>query len=226
MALPPPLRAFQDRIGHVFADPALLKRATTHASAAGPQHPSNERLEFLGDRILNLVMAEALMEADPDAAEGALAPRLNALVRKETCAEVALSVGLGEVLRLGKSERLTGGRRKQALLGDGMEALIAAVYVDAGMDAARAMVLRLWDDRVEGVEADARDAKTTLQEWAQARGMEPPTYDTVERSGPDHAPTFRIRARLPDGRDAVGEAKTKRAAEQDAARRLLAAVGG
>ena len=226
MKLSRELRAFQDRIGHAFSRTELLTRATTHASFATTGRPSNERLEFLGDRVLGLVMAEALMGKDRAAAEGQLAPRLNALVRKETCAEVATACGLGEVLRLGKSEQMTGGRRKQALLGDAMEALIAAVYMDAGLDAARALILRLWGDRVARVEADARDAKTTLQEWAQGRGMAPPSYRIEGRVGPDHAPVFRIRAALADGRGAVGEATSKRAAEQAAAAALLAALVG
>ena len=226
MKLSAELRAFQDRIGHVFANPELLVRATTHASASTAARPSNERLEFLGDRVLNLVMAEALMEEDEGASEGSLAPRFNALVRKETCAAVAREIGLGDVLRLGKSERMTGGRRKEALLGDGMEALIAALYVDGGLETAKAVTLRLWGDRVHDVAEDARDAKTALQEWAQARGMDPPRYDTVGRTGPDHAPVFRLRARIADGREAVGEATSKRAAEQAAAKALLAEVSG
>lgn len=226
MKLSRELAAFQDGIGHVFARPELLVRATTHASFNAPGRQSNERLEFLGDRVLGLVMAEALMAEDADAPEGLLAPRLNALVRKETCAEVALDCGLGAVLRLGKSERVTGGRRKLTLLGDAMEALIAAVYLDAGLDRARAVVLALWGDRVARVEPDARDAKTTVQEWAQARRMAPPTYVTLGQTGPDHAPLFRIRAVLADGRAATGEARTKRAAEQAAAAALLAVVGG
>ena len=226
MRLSAELRAFQDRIGYAFDDAELLMRAMTHASASNGAHPSNERLEFLGDRLLNLFMAEALMSEDAAASEGDLAPRLNAMVRKETCADVAAAVGLGEVLRLGKSERMSGGRRKTALLGDGMEALIAALYLDGGLDVARDTTLRLWGDRVRTVQADARDPKTTLQEWAQGQGFPPPGYEVLDRSGPDHAPVFRVRAVLEDGRDATGEAASKRAAEQAAARRLLDAVGG
>ncbi len=225
MKLSRDLAAFQDRIGHDFAQPDLLIRAMTHASLASATRPDNQRLEFLGDRVLGLVMAEALMSEDGTASEGQLAPRFNALVRKETCAEVAQSIDLGAVLKLGKSEQVTGGRRKLALLGDAMEALIAAVYLDAGLDAARTMILRLWADRIERVETDARDAKTTLQEWAQARGMAPPRYEVAGRSGPDHAPIFRIRAALEDGRTAEGQATAKRAAEQAAAKALLAEVG-
>ncbi|WGH79211.1 ribonuclease III [Jannaschia ovalis] len=226
MKLSRELDAFQDRIGHRFARPDLLVRAMTHASIASDTRPDNQRLEFLGDRVLGLVMAEALMGSDKEAAEGQLAPRFNALVRKETCAEVAREIDLGAVLKLGKSEQVTGGRRKMALLGDAMEALIAAVYRDAGLDAARAMVLRLWGDRVARVESDARDPKTALQEWAQARGMKPPVYAVADRSGPDHAPVFRIRAELADGRGAEGEAPSKRAAEQAAASALLAELDG
>jgi ribonuclease-3 len=220
-----PLAQFQDRIGYRFNDPELLVRAMTHASIGSDTRPDNQRLEFLGDRVLGLVMAEALMHEDRTATEGQLAPRFNALVRKETCAEVAQSVDLGAVLKLGKSEQMTGGRRKQALLGDAMEALVAAVYRDGGLEAARELILRLWADRVDRVEADARDPKTTLQEWAQAQGMNPPTYEVVERTGPDHAPLFRIVARLDDGRSAGGEASAKRGAEQAAARALLADLG-
>ena len=218
------LGLFQERIGHAFARPELLVRAMTHSSIASETRPDNQRLEFLGDRVLGLVIAEALMTGDRAAEEGQLAPRFNALVRKETCADVARQVGLGDVLKLGKSEQVTGGRRKLALLGDAMEALIATVYVDGGLEAARAMILRLWGERIARVEQDARDPKTTVQEWAQARGMKPPVYTVVERSGPDHAPVFRIAATLEDGRGAGGEAASKRAAEQAAAKALLEKV--
>jgi ribonuclease-3 len=141
MALSRELAEFSDRLGHHFRDPDLLRRALTHSSLSSPTRPDNQRLEFLGDRVLGLVMAEALLAKDTEAREGQLAPRFNALVRKETCADVAREIDLGAVLRLGKSEMATGGRRKQALLGDAMEAVIAAVYLDAGFDVARAMIL-------------------------------------------------------------------------------------
>ena len=226
MRLSGELRDFQHRLGHAFARPELLLRALTHSSLASASRPDNQRLEFLGDRVLGLVMAEALLAADPDAAEGQLAPRYNALVRRETCAEVAGEIGLGDVLKLGRSETMTGGRRKAALLADGMEAVIAAVYLDAGFPAAKALVLRLWGDRVGRVAEDARDPKTALQEWAQARGMPPPAYEEVARTGPDHAPEFTIRARLRDGAEAQARANSKRAAEQEAARALLARLEG
>ncbi len=226
MKLSRELAAFAERIGHDFARPELLIRALTHGSFSSDTRPDNQRLEFLGDRVLGLVMAEALLAGDKAASEGQLAPRFNALVRKEACAEVAQSVDLGEVLKLGRSEMMSGGRRKQALLGDAMEAVIAAVYLDAGFDAARDVVLRLWGERVETVEADARDAKTSLQEWAQARGLEPPSYVETARDGPDHAPTFTIEARISSGETATARAKSKRAAEQAAAKTLLDRLEG
>ena len=221
-----PLIAFQARLGHRFADDGLLRRALTHSSHAGPGRDSNERLEFLGDRVLGLVIAEAMLERDADAGEGRIAPRYNALVRKEACADVARAVDLGAVLRLGRSEMQSGGRRKTALLGDAMEAVLAAVYRDAGFEAARALILRLWARRIAGVEADARDAKTALQEWSQARLDALPLYEEVARRGPDHAPLFTVRARLADGREATGTARAKREAEQEAASALLREVRG
>jgi ribonuclease-3 len=218
------LTAFAHRIGHDFARPELLVRGVTHSSISSATRPDNQRLEFLGDRVLGLVIAEALLSADPAASEGQLAPRFNALVRKETCADVARQVDLGAVLKLGRSEMLSGGRRKQALLGDAMEAVIAAVYLDGGIDAARAVILRLWGDRIETVEEDARDSKTSLQEWAQARGLAPPSYEEVARKGPDHAPVFTIRAQLATGESAEASAGAKRQAEQAAAKALLTRV--
>ena len=215
------LQAFQGRIGHQFRRPDLLLRAVTHSSIASATRPSNERLEFLGDRVLGLTIAEALLAADREAVEGQLAPRLNALVRQETCAEIAREIGLGDVLRLGRSEMMTGGRRKEALLCDAIEAVIAAVYLDAGFEAARDMVLRLWGARVAAARSQRRDAKSLLQEWAQQRGLPPPLYEETGREGPDHAPVFTIRARIETGDVAVGVAAGKRQAEQVAARELL-----
>jgi ribonuclease III len=215
------LRAFQDRLGHRFTSTELLTRAVTHSSIGSATRPDNQRLEFLGDRVLGLVMAEALLTADVEAREGQLAPRFNALVRKETCAAVAREIGLGEVLKLGRSEMLTGGRRKEALLGDALEAVIAAVYLDGGFDAAKALILRLWAGRIAAVEPDARDAKTALQEWAQARGMPPPVYAESARSGPDHAPVFTVQVQVASGEAAEATAGSKRLVEQGAARMLL-----
>lgn len=226
MKLSSDLQAFAKRVGHSFAQAELLVRAVTHSSLSSPSRPDNQRLEFLGDRVLGLVMAEALFAADKSASEGQLAPRFNALVRKETCADVARDIGLGKVLKLGRSEMMSGGRRKEALLGDAMEAVIAAIYLDAGFETARAVVLRLWADRIDTVETDARDAKTALQEWAQARGEPPPSYSEVKREGPDHAPIFTIEAKLTSGPSAHATAGAKRQAEQAAAKALLEKLGG
>ncbi|NKB27869.1 MAG: ribonuclease III [Rhodobacteraceae bacterium] len=219
------LSAFGARLGHRFADPALLIEAVTHPSLTSATRADNQRLEFLGDRVLGLVVAEALLAADTGAAEGQLAPRFNALVRKETCAGVAQDIDLGAVLKLGRSEMMSGGRRKQALLGDAMEAVIAAVYLDAGLDAARAVILRHWQGQIDTVRDDARDPKTALQEWAQARGLGRPEYALIRRDGPDHAPTFTIEAQLADGQSEQASAPSKRQAEQKAAEALLARIG-
>ena len=221
MRLSADLKSFQSRIGHEFAKSEFLIRAVTHSSIGTATRPDNQRLEFLGDRVLGLVMAEALLAADQAATEGQLAPRFNALVRKETCAEVARSIGLGDVLKLGRSEMLSGGRRKEALLGDAMEAVIAAVYMDAGFETAKAMILRLWGERIHHVRPDARDAKTSLQEWAQARAMPPPRYSEIGRSGPDHQPNFTVEVTLANGEREEAQAGSKRMAEQAAAAKLL-----
>ncbi len=221
------IRAFMTRLGHDFARPEFLIRALTHGSIATVTRPDNQRLEFLGDRVLGLVMAEALFQADGAATEGQLAPRYNALVKGETCAAIAREAGLGEVLKLGRSEMMSGGRRKDALLADAMEAVLAAVYLDAGFDVARKVVLRLWQSRLASIEDDPRDPKTSLQEWAQAHGMPPPAYDQTARSGPDHAPVFHITVRIADGRQAEAKGSgTKRSIEQAAAQALLDRLEG
>ncbi|MDB4111218.1 ribonuclease III [Yoonia sp.] len=224
MKLSAELVAFSGRLGHEFTKPETLIRAVTHSSMMSPHRDDNQRLEFLGDRVLGLVMAEALLTADPNAPEGLLAPRYNALVRRETCADVAREIDLGAVLKLGRSEMKSGGRRKEALLADAMEAVIAAIYQDGGFDAARAAILRLWGERISNVADDARDAKTALQEWAQARGEVPPQYVETARTGPDHQPIFTIEVRLASGLTEKATAGSKRHAEQAAATALLKKV--
>ena len=224
MKLSGTLRDLSGRLGHEFRDPSLLVRALTHGSRGGEN--DNQRLEFLGDRVLGLVVAEALLDADPQADEGRIAPRFNALVRRETCAEVARGIDLGAGLKLGRSEMIGGGRKKEALLADAMEAVIAAVYLDGGLEAARAVVLGLWRDRIAEAPEDARDAKSALQEWAQGRGLSPPDYLLIGREGPDHAPRFVIEARLPSGETERAEGATKRAAEHAAAAALLGRLEG
>jgi len=215
------LTAFAKRLGHDFQQPELLIQAMTHSSLSSATRGDNQRLEFLGDRVLGLAISDALFHKDTEAAEGQLAPRFNALVRKEACADVAIAVGLGEALKMGRSEMLSGGRRKMAILGDAMEAVIGAVYLDAGFDTARDLILRLWQDAIDNAEDDARDPKTTLQEWAQARKQSTPKYTELDRTGPDHAPIFTIEVRVETGQSASAKATSKRAASQEAAADLL-----
>ncbi len=219
------IRSFEQRLGYEFSNLSLLVEALTHSSIASDFRKDNQRLEFLGDRVLGLVMAEALLEIDQTAPEGTLAPRFNALVRKETCAEVARQIELGSVLKIGRSEMLSGGRRKDALLGDGMEAVIAAIYKDGGFEIAKTIIIKLWGDRIKNVKVDARDAKTMLQEWAQARGQNPPNYEVISRSGPDHAPDFLVKVILASGETSEAMAGSKRQAEQMAAKALLQKIG-
>lgn len=210
-------------LGRRFEKPNLLDEALTHASASSQVDSSNERMEFLGDRILGLLTADALYARFPNAPEGALAARFNALVRKETCAEIAEKIGVGPALKLGRSEARSGGRKKEALLADAMEALIAAVYLDGGLAAAAETHHRLWGPLIESQmnEAAPRDPKTALQEWAQGRGQPLPRYELVDRSGPAHEPSFRVAARLESGMSAEATAPTKRGAEREAAATLL-----
>ena len=219
------IRSFEQRLGYEFSNLSLLVEALTHSSIASDFRKDNQRLEFLGDRVLGLVMAEALLEIDQTAPEGTLAPRFNALVRKETCAEVARQIELGGVLKIGRSEMLSGGRRKDALLGDGMEAVIAAIYKDGGFEVAKTIIINLWGDRIKNVKGDARDAKTMIQEWAQARGQNPPNYEVMSRSGPDHAPDFLVKVILESGETSEALAGSKRQAEQMAAKALLQKIG-
>lgn len=218
--------ALAQLLGHGFRDTALLEQALTHPSASTPARPDNQRLEFLGDRVLGLCIAEALLEAFPAAAEGELAPRFNALVRREMLAEVAGEIGLGAHLRLGRSEATSGGRRKAAILADAAEAVIAALYLDGGMEAARGFIATHWRDRLHALRSAPTDAKTRAQEWAQARGMAPPLYRLLEQSGPDHAPMFIVEAVLASGETATGRAGSKKMAEQAAAAALLALLPG
>jgi len=217
----PEVAAFCQRLGHQFTWPDLLVEALTHPSVSSATRSSNQRLEFLGDRVLGLVVAEELLAADPGASEGDLALRFNSLVRRETCADVARQLELGDALRMGRAEMLSGGRRKDAALADAMEAVIAAVFADAGFFAARSVVLAAWGDRIERSRRDAKDPKTALQEWVQSRGHSRPEYNVVSRDGPDHAPAFTVRVCLESGQAATAHAHSKKLAEQNAAKELL-----
>jgi ribonuclease-3 len=218
----------QERIGYRFHDRALLSRALTHISAlssARDRAGSYQRLEFLGDHVLGLVISDMVFRAFPDAKEGELSRRLAALVRKETCAEVARAMDLGPAMRLGSSELQAGGQRRTAILADVCEALVGAVFIDGGYGPAATLIERYWRDRMLKPARPLRDPKTVLQEWAQGRGMPAPSYREIARSGPDHDPEFRVAVHVA-GRDAAeGQGRSKRAAEQAAASAMLAREG-
>jgi ribonuclease III len=220
--------AFEDRIGYRFKDAALLEQALTHISAltgARNRAGSYQRLEFLGDHVLGLIVSDMLFRAFPKADEGEMSRRLADLVRKEACAEVGRSIDLGSAIRLGASESNAGGRGRAAILADVCEALIGAVFIDGGYPAAAELIERLWEARMRTPARPLRDAKTVLQEWAQARGLPTPNYREVERKGPDHDPVFRVTVELPDRATAEGLGRSKRAAEQAAAAAMLAREG-
>jgi ribonuclease-3 len=221
--------ALEDRIGFKFADKALLERALTHISAlsGGPQKraDSYQRLEFLGDHVLGLVISDMLYRAFPKANEGELSRRLADLVRKETCAEVAKAMDLGPALKLGNSESHAGGRLRSTILADVCEALVGGVFIDGGYAAAETLVAKFWKERMLKPLRPLRDPKTMLQEWAQGRGLPTPAYRELARTGPHHDPEFRVAVVLPDRPPAEGLGSSKRAAEQAAAAAMLTRVG-
>jgi ribonuclease-3 len=219
------VEALEARLGHRFADRKLLDMALTHASAANASRASYQRLEFLGDRVLALAVSEMLIEAYPRANEGELAQRLTALVRNESCAEVAMALDVGDAIRLGIGEAQGGGRNKAAILGDVCEALIGAIHLDAGIDAARRFVRANWGARMNAWHGTMRDAKTTLQEWAQGKGIGTPAYTIVGRHGPDHAPRFDVEVSIGSLAPLQGEGRTRRDAEQLAAAAVLVREG-
>lgn len=220
--------AFEDRVGYRFKNAAILEQALTHISAltgARNRAGSYQRLEFLGDHVLGLVISDMLFRAFPKADEGEMSRRLADLVRKEACADVARAIDLGPAIRLGTSENNAGGRNRTAILADVCEALIGAVFIDGGYEAASAMISRLWEERMRVPVRPLRDSKTVLQEWAQARGLPTPAYREVERTGPDHDPEFRVTVELPKFAPAEGLGRSKRAAEQAAATAMLTREG-
>jgi ribonuclease III len=220
--------SLEERIGYRFEDVALLDSALSHISSlkgARNRAGSYQRLEFLGDHVLGLVISDMLFRAFPKADEGELSRRLADLVRKETCTDMARAIDLGAAIRLGSSEANAGGRKRPAILADVCEALIGAVYLDGGFPAAEALVGRLWQERLRSTAQPVRDPKTVLQEWAQARGLPTPAYREIERSGPDHDPEFRVAVHLPKFAPAEGLGRSKRAAEQAAAAAMMAREG-
>jgi ribonuclease-3 len=208
-------------LSHRFADPSLLDTALTHRSAG---HRNNERLEFLGDAVLGLLVAEALHARHPRASEGDLTRLRAALVREETLAAIARDLSLGDALHLGQGELRSGGHRRESILADAFEAVVAAVYLDGGLDACRAAVMPLLAARIEalGDAAATKDPKTRLQEWLQGQGFALPAYTLVETAGDDHRKTFFVRCAA-DAIDVacVGEGGSRRAAEAHAATLVL-----
>lgn len=215
-------------LGHTFNRPELLREALTHRSAAhgrGRQHMSNERLEFIGDRVLGLSMAEWLAERFPREQEGELGRRLAYLVSQPVLASVAETIGLAAALSVSPGEARAGVAKKATVLADALEAALGALYLDGGLEVARAFVRHAWAEKMNATAEPPKDAKTSLQEWAQKRGNELPNYEITGRSGPPHAPEFTVTVTV-GTMTASGSAGNKRAAEQLAAQALLAAIQG
>ena len=221
------LKDLAARIGHDFSVPALLKLALTHSSARASTKPDedNERLEFLGDRVLGLAVAELLTDAFPKAPEGELALWFNQLVRAETCAEIAQSWNLGDVILMSGGEAGSGGRRKKTILANTCEAVLGAVFADGGYEAAKRVVRAFWEPQLGVIDLAAPDAKSVLQEWAQGRRLPLPRYLEVAREGPDHAPRFTSEVQIEGVAPERGQGANKREAEQAAALAVLLREG-
>jgi ribonuclease-3 len=220
-------KELETSLGYQFRSRDLLKKALTHASVrqVSGRRRDNERLEFLGDRVLGLAVAELLWEVYPSADEGELARLYNRLVRGRTCAAVARDLDLGPFLVLSEAEDESGGRDKETILADACEAVLGAIFLEAGYETARNTVRAHWASRLGGSPAEAADAKSLLQEWVQGQGLELPAYIQVDRQGPDHAPRFTAEVHIRGRKPARGEGASKRAAEQAAASALLAREG-
>lgn len=221
------LHALRDRLSYVFQREGLLEEALTHPSfqgEAGRRRQCNERMEFLGDRVLGLVIAELLFHKFPREEVGALARRHAALVRREALVQVADEIGLAACIRLSRGEEEAGGRNNPGLLSDACEALIAAIYLDGGFEAAREVVRRLWWPLVERDASPPKDAKTVLQEWAQGQGLPLPLYVETDRTGPPHAPVFRVQVTVKGFAAVTASGSSKRMAERAAAEVMLMKV--
>lgn len=224
-SLPDGLKSLCTALGHSFAKPRLLEEALTHPSAGRKaKHLSYERLEFLGDRVLGLVIADMLLRTYPTDSEGDLARRHAALVKRETLVRVAESIGLGEHVLVSKAEGDSGGRANPALLADSCEAILGAMYSDGGLDAAAQFIRRAWTPLMAEAASPPKDAKTAVQEWAQGLGKTLPVYETVAMEGPAHDPHFHVVVRVEGMAPAEGRGASKRAAEQAAAAALLAEI--
>lgn len=217
--------ALEETTGHSFRDRSLADGALTHASVRGASRNDYQRLEFLGDRVLGLVVADMLYTDFPDAPEGELSVRLNALVNAEVLAEIADEAGISDLIRSGSDVRALSPRNRVNLRADAVEALIAALYVDGGLEAARAFIHRWWKPRGSAAATPRRDPKTELQEWAHQVSASAPAYETVSREGPDHDPVFAVEVRVAGKEPARATGRSKRQAEQNAAEAMLVREG-
>jgi ribonuclease-3 len=224
------VHALEQKLGYQFKDRELLERALTHASVGegATKVANNEVLEFLGDRVLGLLVADALARRFPQATEGELAPRLNGLVSRETCARVALALDIGPALRMSGSATKIGARERGSVLAGACEALIAAVYKDSDLETTRAVFIDLWRDAFS-FDGDTpnprRDSKTALQEWAQGSKRPAPAYTVVSRTGPDHEPKFIVEAKVDGVAPSTGEGRSRQEAEKAAAKAMLQREG-
>jgi ribonuclease-3 len=218
MTKPPLNEWLRQALDHVPNDEALFVRALTHGSHGDDDY---ERLEFLGDRVLGLVTADWLYRHYKNEPEGKLSRRLNAIVARETCADVARDIGVAPYVRLGKQARDDGAIESDNVLGDVLEALIGALWIDGGLEPARAFILNAWEERVTGQHQAPKHPKSALQEWAAAHGFRPPVYELEGRSGPHHAPRFTVRVQVPGKESASAEGASKQEAETAAAAALM-----
>lgn len=226
LAKAPHISELEKRLDYQFSDKALLERALTHVSGTiGKNGQSYQRLEFLGDRVLGLAIAEILCHTFPGATEGELSRRLAELVRRESCAEVAVSWDIGPHVRLGVSETQSGGRKNTAILADICESILGAIFIDGGFQAVKIVIEAAFKERITAPRRPLHDAKTALQEWAQGLGKPTPIYNLIERTGPDHAPQFRIAAHVEGLANSIGHGPSKRVAEQNAAEGFLLREG-
>jgi len=221
------LKHLYGRLGYAFKDRSLVELALTHASARPSLKPNedNERLEFLGDRVLGLAVAELLTASFPDASEGELARRFNRLVRAERCGEIAQRWELGKLIVMSGGEAESGGRGKKTILANACEAVLGAIFLDSGYAEARDVVHRFWADELGDLDLGVPDAKSILQEWAQGRHLPLPRYIEVSREGPDHKPRFTTEVHIDGVAPERGEGANKRAAEQAAALAMLLREG-
>ncbi len=215
---------FGRKIGYIFSDQSLRETALTHSSTQSDRS-NNERLEFLGDRVLGLVVADLLITAFPQEAEGSLAKRHTGLVRQEALVNVAKVIDLAEYLKLSAGETKSGGLKKDKILADAVEALIGAIYLDGGFKAAQGFIKKFWWTMLQEQVVPPEDAKSQLQEWVQERSLPLPEYKTLGKSGTDHSPQFEIEVSVKGHGKASAIATSKRAAEKEAALKMLKKVG-